>query len=382
MCVVAVVLLSATGRVDAVTWNAYGVHGATISVDSGPVTMVTAVAGDTAGQTPDFHWNKDTPTGPWATRTGQKAFYVTSDLNGRPVASIISFTWDFVSGYWGNAYFNIMVEDAGGKKAILAPAYNSAASTGWDTTVGSSTKSYCVFEAEAGWTGTASTGWHAATWEEVRYLTITDGPFTEFPDTRAGDALGYGDLVYSIDNWAAWADLAAGRDSDWEKGGVMITFGQSTGGSPPTTVIENIELVWADGFVTGAGWIDSPEGAYAVDPLLAGRANFGFVSRYKKGAKAPTGNTEFMFQVASLNFHSSSYQWLVVNQAGDNAQFKGAGTINGEGEYKFMLWAGDGEPDTFRIKIWAEPDEDDPIYDNGFDQPIEGGSILIHEGKK
>lgn len=136
----------------------------------------------------------------------------------------------------------------------------------------------------------------------------------------------------------------------------------------------------AGGFVTGGGWIDSPKGAYRADANLVGKANFGFVSKYQKGAKVPTGNTEFQFKVADLNFHSSNYDWLVVNQAGTNAQFKGTGTINGSGVYKFMLWAGDGAPDTFQIKIWTEENGGETvIYDNGFNQAIAGGSIVIHK---
>ena len=45
----------------------------------------------------------------------------------------------------------------------------------------------------------------------------------------------------------------------------------------------------AGGFVTGGGWITSPAGAYAADPALTGKATFGFVSKYKKGATVPTG---------------------------------------------------------------------------------------------
>ena len=60
------------------------------------------------------------------------------------------------------------------------------------------------------------------------------------------------------------------------------------------------------GFVTGGGWINSPAGAYRPDPTLTGRANFGFVSKYKKGATVPEGQTEFQFQTGNLNFHSSS----------------------------------------------------------------------------
>ena len=136
------------------------------------------------------------------------------------------------------------------------------------------------------------------------------------------------------------------------------------------------------GFVTGGGWLWSPAGAYVPNIELEGKASFGFVSKYRKGASEPTGQTEFVFKVADLNFHSSSYDWLVVNQNDSNAQFKGSGTINGEGDYKFMLWAGDGEPDTFRIKIWVDPDEDNPVYDNGVKQAIGGGSIIVHKGKK
>ena len=84
------------------------------------------------------------------------------------------------------------------------------------------------------------------------------------------------------------------------------------------------------GFVTGGGWIDSPAGAYTADPDLSGKATFGFVSKYKKGAQVPEGNTEFQFQAGGFNFHSEMYDWLVVNQDGTNAQFKGSGTVNGQ----------------------------------------------------
>ncbi|MFO7539463.1 MAG: hypothetical protein R6X32_15590, partial [Chloroflexota bacterium] len=149
------------------------------------------------------------------------------------------------------------------------------------------------------------------------------------------------------------------------------------------------------GFVTGGGWIDSPAGAYTADPDLSGKATFGFVSKYKKGASVPTGNTSFAFDLAGLAFYSDSYEWLVVNQGGTNAQFKGSGTVNGAldpngNPYKFMLWAGDGSPDTFRIQIWSEGANgvETMVYDNGFEgsgyetgQPIGAGNIVVHKGK-
>jgi len=143
------------------------------------------------------------------------------------------------------------------------------------------------------------------------------------------------------------------------------------------------------GFVTGGGWINSPEGAYVADPDLIGTANFGFVSKYKNGATVPTGQTQFQFQVANLNFHSEEYQWLVI--AGAKAQFKGTGTINGIGDYGFLLTAIDGElksdsSDKFRIKIWQKA-TDQLVYDNMMNaedtaEPstvLQGGSIKIHK---
>jgi len=145
------------------------------------------------------------------------------------------------------------------------------------------------------------------------------------------------------------------------------------------------------GFVTGGGWIDSLPGAYRDDSTSEGKANFGFVSKYKKGANTPSGQTVFQFHAGNFNFHSINYEWLVVS--GQRAQFKGTGTLNGEGNFKFILTAFDGDlqnnannDDMFRIKIMDESDE--PVYDNKRGETLEfedaplqtigGGSIVIH----
>ena len=48
------------------------------------------------------------------------------------------------------------------------------------------------------------------------------------------------------------------------------------------------------------------------------------------------------------------------------------------------IWAGDDDPDTFRIKIWTEDGLGDEtiVYDNKRDQAIGAGSIIIHTKKK
>jgi len=168
---------------------------------------------------------------------------------------------------------------------------------------------------------------------------------------------------------------------------LTLTVSDDDGGVGATSFEYVVVYDPEGGFVTGGGWIDSPEGAYIPQPSLSGKATFGFVSKYKKGATVPTGKTQFQFKARDLNFHSSSYEWLVVTGSG-YGKFKGAGTINGSKDsngnpYKFKLWAGDGDPDTFRIKIWKEDDlgTETVIYDNGFDQAIGGGSIKVHDGK-
>jgi hypothetical protein len=118
------------------------------------------------------------------------------------------------------------------------------------------------------------------------------------------------------------------------------------------------------GFVTGGGWINSPAGSYVANPSLVGKANFGFNSQYKKGQSTPDGQTEFQFQTGNLDFHSTSYDWLVV--AGAKAQFKGLGTVNGSGNYGFILTAIDGSlngggTDKFRIKIWDKQRRSDCV---------------------
>ena len=98
--------------------------------------------------------------------------------------------------------------------------------------------------------------------------------------------------------------------------------------------------------------------------------------------------------MADLNFHSNNYEWLVI--AGPKAKYKGTGTINGSGDYGFMLTACDAavtgscqgsSEDTFRIKIWDKNNGDAVVYDN---QPgssddsndgtvLGGGNIKVHQ---
>ena len=170
---------------------------------------------------------------------------------------------------------------------------------------------------------------------------------------------------------------------------ITLTMTDDDGGSDSEIYQYIVVYDPEGGFVTGGGWIDSPEGAYTPNPTLTGKATFGFVSKYVKGTNTPIGNTEFVFHAGDLEFHSGSYEWMVI--AGTKAKYKGTGTINGEGEFDFMLSAIDGDskddPDLFRIKIWDRV-SGGVVYDNkmGSDDDgyegtaLGGGNIKVHKG--
>ena len=148
------------------------------------------------------------------------------------------------------------------------------------------------------------------------------------------------------------------------------------------------------GFVTGGGFIMSPIGACKLATCTddtVGKAHFGFVSKYKKGASTPDGQTEFQFQAGDLNFHSSAYDVGSLVVASYKAQYKGTGTINGVSGYRFVLTAYDGNVqggggvDRFRMKITKDGLT---VYDNkmgisddidNVPMAISGGSIVIHK---
>ena len=160
---------------------------------------------------------------------------------------------------------------------------------------------------------------------------------------------------------------------------LKLTVTDDDGGSTNLTYQYIVIYDPNGGFTTGGGWF--------IDPSSGNKANFGFNTKYQKDSSIPTGNTEF--KVGNLNFKSTSYDWLVVS--GAKAQFKGTGTINGSGDYAFLVTVIDGQVsggggyDLIRITIWNKA-TGAMVYDN---QPgasdnasptmrAEGGSITIH----
>lgn len=207
-----------------------------------------------------------------------------------------------------------------------------------------------------------------------------------------------------------WGDGSSGPDDNGtvnETNGSGACTGSHTYAPPTGPVVYTVTVTITDncgaasagvtyvifydpngGFVTGGGWITSPEGAYTSSPLLTGKANFGFVSKYRRNAAPdapPEGETSFHFNVAGFRFDSDSYEWLVIS--GTKARYRGIGRVDGVPGYGFELTAYDGSPDRFRIKIWFG-NQGNVIYDNEKLSPdgeattpssvLGGGSIVIH----
>ncbi|WP_181452596.1 MBG domain-containing protein [Algoriphagus aquaeductus] len=173
----------------------------------------------------------------------------------------------------------------------------------------------------------------------------------------------------------------------------------ATAGSGCAESVAYIPVFDASGsFVTGGGWIESPAGAMPANPNAVGKANFGFVSRYKKGSTQVDGNTEFQFNAGGINFKSTMHESGSLVISGRKATYRGSGTINGQTGFKFVVvaidgdWNGQNNPDAFRIKITTTSGV--TIYDNKIgsaenaddatilgNNGTGGGSIVIHEVK-
>jgi endonuclease/exonuclease/phosphatase family metal-dependent hydrolase len=150
------------------------------------------------------------------------------------------------------------------------------------------------------------------------------------------------------------------------------------------------------GFVTAGTQIDSPAGALADAPNATGRAHSQFNPKYRPNEQGPVpsgGKVDFRLG-SDFDLRSTALEWLVITPD-DKAAIKGVGTVAGRsGEYGFVLYTYDAEPDRYRLVAWpmatgTNPDDADVLtYDNGrgasFDldeaepQPTAGGSVNIH----
>ena len=222
---------------------------------------------------------------------------------------------------------------------------------------------------------------------------ITIGFTDPGPEDVHNVTVNWGDLTAPSSQTLTVGARSTQRSHNYAQPGVYsvtVTVADTDGGSISDTFEYIVIYDPEGGFVTGGGTIYSPAGAYKPSPASEGRANFGFVSKYVKNNSLPIGSTEFQFQAGDLNFKSTSYEWLIVS--GSKGQYRGFGSINGGGNYRFVLTVDDGAPDKFRIRIWSGVSSDDGtgslVYDNQLADPTDAfanaktaiatGSIVVH----
>lgn len=142
------------------------------------------------------------------------------------------------------------------------------------------------------------------------------------------------------------------------------------------------------GFLTGGGYYLSQAGWDTQNTQVSGQVNFGLNAKYTTGNNIPTGQTELNFKEGNINLHSTSYAWLVVS--GAKATLKGTGTINGSGNYTFLISAIDGSQtggqNLIRVKITDPSNNNNVIYDTQSGSAdiadpttaLTNGSIKVH----
>jgi flagellar hook capping protein FlgD len=166
---------------------------------------------------------------------------------------------------------------------------------------------------------------------------------------------------------------------------VTLTITDQSGNSVSVTTAV-VVFDRGDGFMNGNGKFDSPAGAWVADPQASGRVDFTFDTRYRKDDLIPTGSTSFQFKTSGMDFESTSADWFIVGFA--RGMYRGTGTINGIGSYRFLLSGVDGDDlspvavDKIRLKI-VDAATGTLIYDNQMGAPdtamatypISGGNI-------
>jgi hypothetical protein len=311
-------------------------------VDEGSFLSLTASATDPDGDVVSFAWDLD-GDGFFET-PGQSVIFDAAALDGPSTAAVSVRATDVYGASTDAADIISVANVAPTLSAISAPTTPVALNTAVSVSVP-------LFDPSAADTHTAVWNWG-------------DGSTSE---GAVVDAVATGSHSYSVPG--VFTVTATVTDDDGDSGQAVYRYVVAYDAS--------------SGFVTGSGQFDSPAGAYVAAPAAFGKATFGFVARYQKGADTPSGTTRFELKFADFSFHSTSYQWLAI--AGDKAMFKGEGNINGASGYAFLISATDASPDQIRLKIW-ELASQQMVYDNqaGVAEDITpatvltSGNVVIH----
>lgn len=91
------------------------------------------------------------------------------------------------------------------------------------------------------------------------------------------------------------------------------------------------------------------------------------------------GQLTFNFPDAEIDFQSTRFDELTINRVENTAYLKGAGELNGQENYGFLLWARAGQDEDSRFRLQLRDPDGALLYDNfldgDFGTPLSGGQI-------
>ncbi len=159
---------------------------------------------------------------------------------------------------------------------------------------------------------------------------------------------------------------------------VTLTVTDSDGASHTCTAEVIIGEVppASHGFITGAGKVISPEGAYLDHPSVHGLAKFTITAKYVAGHALPVG--QFSFRIGkSLKFSAHHLSSLEI--VDHTATVRGTGRIGKSGPYDFEAVFVDGPKghDSMSLKIWTAG-EHTLVYDSGM-LPVSTPGFHLHK---
>lgn len=160
---------------------------------------------------------------------------------------------------------------------------------------------------------------------------------------------------------------------------VTLTVTDSAGDSGTAAFEYIVVYDPAGGATNGSGWFFSPPDSYSGDPALNLKGRLGFVVSYRRFLPEPSGNFRFTIQPADVHLNGAGFDWLVVS--GTTAIFQGYGTLDGSGDYGFVVTVRDyGETnDVVRVRIWNRQ-TGEVLYDSQPGNPINAAPIVPLEG--
>jgi hypothetical protein len=141
-----------------------------------------------------------------------------------------------------------------------------------------------------------------------------------------------------------------------------------------TTTVYSVDQVTPDVSASAEGAFWSGRGTYRPVTWQQGRVQFSFNADYNPGADDVFGAAKVLFKKGPMTFLKNDLESLTVE--GNRSILTGFGTVNNEGNYKFMIDYVDSFNDKVRIVIW-NMDDGSILYDSQFGDPMDAEPTTI-----